>query len=126
MSSFRIQLSWRDPVTGADQQQESQIPVAIGRELGRMPPNLRGEQVFRLVLGHNEVSRYHTLIDVEQGQAVVRNQSTTNGTLVNGTPLTWCFLMDGDTLQIGPYQIAVRLVQPTGSNFPPPAFLLSF
>ncbi len=123
MSSFRIQLSWREPVTGAEQQQESQIPVAIGRVLTQMPPNLRGEQVFRLVLDHNEVSRYHTLIDVEQGQAVVRNQSTTNGTLVNGTPQTWCFLMDGDTLQIGPYQIAVRLVQPTGSNFPPPAFL---
>lgn len=104
-NNFQIQLNWQDPVTGEERTPRLSLPIAFGRAFAQMPVELNGRRVARMLLNNNEVSRYHTLIDLEQNHLVVIDQNTANGTFVNGQPQTRCILADGDTLQIGPYVI---------------------
>jgi RsiW-degrading membrane proteinase PrsW (M82 family) len=104
-NNFQIQLSWQDPVTGEQRTPRLSLPIAFGRAFAQMPVELNGRRVARMLLNHNQVSRYHTLIDLEQNHLVVIDQGTANGTFVNNQSQTRHILADGDTLQIGPYVI---------------------
>lgn len=112
-----IQLSWEEPATGERREPRLSVPVALGREFVRMPTELRGSRVSRMLLNSNEVSRYHALIDCEQSHLVVIDQNSANGTFVNGQRQTRCLLANGDTLQLGPYTITVRFA----ASVPAPA-----
>ncbi|OUL26569.1 hypothetical protein BV372_26555 [Nostoc sp. T09] len=107
MTNLQIQLSWDDPATGERREPRLSVPIAFGREFVRLPSELRGERVSRMLLNSNEVSRYHALIDWEQNQLVVSDQGSVNGVFVNGQRQTRSVLANGDTVQIGPYTIAV-------------------
>jgi pSer/pThr/pTyr-binding forkhead associated (FHA) protein len=114
---MQIQLSWDDPATGERRSPIYRLPVAIGREFAKMPITLGDRNVSRLVFNSGQVSRYHALIDEEgTGQEstaiVITDQGSSNGTLINGTRLNRSPLGDGDTLQIGPFQITVVLSNP--------------
>ncbi|MEH2084605.1 MAG: FHA domain-containing protein [Nostoc sp.] len=106
-NDLQIQLSWEEPATGERREPLLSMPIAFGREFARLPTELRGVRVSRMLLNSNEVSRYHALIDWEQDHLVVIDQGSVNGVYVNGQPQTRSVLVNGDTLQIGPYLIAV-------------------
>ncbi|MEH1950263.1 MAG: FHA domain-containing protein [Nostoc sp.] len=106
-NDLQIQLSWEEPATGERREPLLNVPIAFGREFARLPAELRGMRVSRMLLNSNEVSRYHALIDWEQDHLVVIDQGSVNGVYVNGQPQTRSVLVNGDTLQIGPYLIAV-------------------
>ncbi|BAY90994.1 MULTISPECIES: FHA domain-containing protein [unclassified Tolypothrix] len=108
MPNLQILLSWDDPATGERREPRLSVPIAFGREFARLPDQLRGERVSRMLLNSNEVSRYHALIDWEQNQLVVIDQGSVNGLSVNGQRQTRSVLNNGDTLQIGPYMITVN------------------
>ena len=130
-SNFSIQLVWRDLTTGDLRQPEYKLPVAIGREFSQMPSTIGQDSVSRLQLNHTEISGYHALINLEQGNVVIVDQNSTNGVFINGLRQTKSFIKDGDVLQLGPYEIHVRLTGSTTTNqyqlgvgnFPPPWFL---
>lgn len=106
-NDLQIQLSWEEPATGERREPRLNMPIAFGREFARLPAELRGVRVSRMLLNSNEVSRYHALIDWEQDYLVVIDQGSVNGVYVNGQPQTRSVLANGDTLQIGPYAITV-------------------
>lgn len=115
MTNLQIQLSWDDPATGERREPRLSVPIAFGREFARLPAELGGQRVSRMLLNSNEVSRYHALIDWEQNQLVVIDQGSVNGIYVNGQRQTRSVLANGDTLQIGPYIMMVAF----GVNAPP-------
>ncbi|MEH2313948.1 MAG: FHA domain-containing protein [Nostoc sp.] len=106
-NDLQIKLSWEDPATGERREPMLSMPIAFGREFARLPAELRGGRVSRMLLNSNEVSRYHALIEWEQDHLVVIDQGSVNGVYVNGQPQTRSVLVNGDTLQIGPYVIMV-------------------
>lgn len=107
MSNLQIQLSWEDPMTGERREPTLNVPIAFGREFARLPAEVNGERVARMLLNSNEVSRYHALITWENNQFVVIDQGSINGVYVNGQLQPRGVLNNGDTLQIGPYIITV-------------------
>ena len=116
MTNLQIQLSWDDPATGERREPRLNVPIAFGREFARLPVELEGQRVSRMLLNSNEVSRYHALINWEQNQVVVIDQGSVNGISVNGQRQTRSVLANGDTLQMGPYIMTVTF----GVNAPAP------
>jgi hypothetical protein len=53
------------------------------------------------------VSRQHALVYWEDGRLFLRDLGSTNGTLVNGRPVTSASLADGDVITVGGAQISV-------------------
>lgn len=107
---LRIQLSWDNPATGERREPTLGIPIALGRDFNAMPAQIQGRPVSRMVLNSLEVSRFHVLIDTDSGALVVIDQNSSNGTFVNGNRIATngrTLLANGDSLQIGPYQISI-------------------
>ncbi|BAZ32530.1 FHA domain protein [Cylindrospermum sp. NIES-4074] len=122
MTNLQIQLSWEDPATGERREPRLSVPIAFGREFARLPAEIGGQRVSRMLLNSNEVSRYHALIDWEQNQPVLIDQGSINGVVVNGQRQTRCVLANGDTLQIGPYIITLTFgVNVTAPAISPPS-----
>lgn len=107
---MKIRLSWEDPGNQEQFEEEFSIPLAIGRELQRLPDNYNEQELSKVVLKSKEVSGYHALIFFENGELTIKDTST-NGTRVNGELLQKSSqpLKNGDNLQIGPFQISVIL-----------------
>lgn len=103
----QIKLSWEDPTTGDLREPKFYLPIAIGRDAGSLPTSLNGKRVTRLVLDSGEVSRYHALIEADADGIKVQDQNSTNGLSVNGQKQTLYNLANGDTIQIGPFEITV-------------------
>jgi pSer/pThr/pTyr-binding forkhead associated (FHA) protein len=118
---MQIQLTWEDPVTGELRQPVFNIPLALGREIGQMPTNLDGQQVSRAVFRSEEISRFHALISLVNGQISIADRSA-NGTFVNGQKIhrTSQPIASGDTLQIGPYNVTIGLLVAAESSFGSP------
>jgi len=117
----RIQLSWDDPATGDRREPMLAVPIALGRDFNGMPAQIQGLPVSRMVLNSLEVSRFHALIEEDSSGLVVIDQNSRNGTFVNGTRVgvnTRTSLANGDSLQIGPYQIAVTFGARTQASPP--------
>ena len=114
---MQIQLTWEDPVTGELRQPVFNIPLALGREIGQMPTNIDGQQVSRAVFRSEEISRFHALIGLVNGQISIADRSA-NGTFVNGQKMhrTSQPIASGDTLQIGPYNVTIGLLVTAESN----------
>ncbi|MBD2354335.1 FHA domain-containing protein [Tolypothrix sp. FACHB-123] len=116
MTNVQILLSWDDPATGERREPRLTVPIAFGREFARLPSEIKGVRVSRILLNSEQVSRYHALIDWEQNQLVITDQGSVNGVFVNGQRQTRSVIANGDTVQIGPYQIGVTF----SVNAPPP------
>ncbi|MBW4556713.1 MAG: FHA domain-containing protein [Trichormus sp. ATA11-4-KO1] len=124
MSNPQIQLSWEDPATGERREPTLSTPIAFGREFTRLPAELQGQRVARMLLNSNEVSRFHALIDWEQNQLVVIDQGSVNGVFINGQRQNRGVLANGDTLQIGPYMMTVMFgVNATTQATSPPSMI---
>jgi len=70
-------------------------PVTIGRRRGN-----------KLCLPHLSVSGYHATIEHYRGCMVIKDLSSTNGTLVNGERIRRHILVHLDEIVIGSYQIS--------------------
>jgi len=125
-NDLQIQLSWEDPATGERREPKLNVPIAFGREFARLPTEIRGQRVSRMLLNSNEVSRYHALIDWEQNQLVVIDQGSVNGIFVNGQQQTRCVLANGDVLQIGPYIMTVTLASNASAQITSPPSTIQF
>jgi hypothetical protein len=66
------------------------IPVTLGREEGN-----------GLRLNDERVSRYHAKVQFEDGDVIITDLDSTNGTRVNGTPVQIRRLRPGDQVSIG-------------------------
>lgn len=69
---------------------ELPIPVTIGREEGNM-----------LRLNDERVSRYHAKVQQEDGDVILTDLDSTNGTRVNGMPIQIRRLRIGDQISLG-------------------------
>lgn len=106
---MQIQLSWVDPDTGDRQEIVLETPVALGREFAQMPDEIHGNRVSRIVLADSQVAEYHALLDVSNNELIAVDRNTSTGTLINGVRLPSSTIIEGDRLQIGPYEIQVNL-----------------
>jgi len=69
----------------------------------------RDESDHIVVDGPN-ISRRHFAIEQSQGQFVIRDQGSTNGTFVNGQQVTYATLKEGDTITIGELQFTFTAI----------------
>jgi hypothetical protein len=60
-----------------------------------------------VVLAHATVSRRHIGLHFRDGHWILRDLGSTNGTLVNGTPVRRCQLQPGDRLTLGDERMIV-------------------
>ncbi len=107
---MQIRLSWRDPTTNDWRTPVLTPPIAIGRVFDRMPGTIDGNRVSRIVLKGDRVSRFHTLITWENGNLILTDIGSRNGTFINGVSQARTVLNDGDTLQIDRHQIQISFV----------------
>lgn len=69
--------------------------------IGRRPGN-------DLVLDHLTISGQHAAIDTTPGGAFILDLGSTNGTLVNGQPITKHWLQNGDVVELGKYKLTFQ------------------
>lgn len=107
---MQVRLCWEDPVNG-EQYPVFTLPVALGRDLDRMPTDLEGQPLSRALLPSEQVSRFHAVLLYEGDQLVLEDRSK-NGSCVNSERLQGQkrALQPGDTITIGPYTITALLV----------------
>lgn len=115
---MEIRLTWQDSVSQEEQQQDYALPLAIGRDIGRIPDTYNNQPLTKVVFPHKQVSGHHALIYLDDQQVVLEDIST-NGTKINGElyKQTSHVLNNGDVLQIGSFVITVTLfTSPAGTE----------
>jgi len=97
--------------------------VVQGKPQGKSLLFPRGEYVFgrgaecHIRPNSDWVSRQHCLLRVTEGAVSIRDLSSRNGTLINGSRLIGEQpLADGDKLQVGPLVFQVQLDRPTAGD----------
>ncbi|RUT04077.1 hypothetical protein DSM106972_049910 [Dulcicalothrix desertica PCC 7102] len=122
MTNNLVKLSWKEQDASKLQEPTLSLPIALGRNFEQMPAIINKQAVSRMVLKGANISRYHALINLEQNDVVITNQSSTNSIFVNGESKKRSVLVDGDILYLGDYQITVTLKPaiplPYPSNYP--------
>jgi len=81
-------------VSGAD--------VRVGRDGGSC----------EILLGESRVSAVHATLSLKDGQLLVRDENSNNGTSVNGQKIpggAWFPVPNGSLLRFGPVELSVRL-----------------
>ncbi len=92
-----------------------EIPTGRNATIGRQPGS-------DLQLNDTEVSRQHALVQYRDGQVLVCDTGSTNGTYLNGEklkPQQWHAVRPGATLELG--DMKLKLDGPPGAPSPPPA-----
>lgn len=113
---MQISLTWEDPSSGERRTPVLNTPIALGREFSQLPIAIGGRRVSRIQLDDGQISRYHALIDEENGQLMITDQKSSNGLQVNGEPRLRQHLVPGDRLQIGSYTITLSQFGPPSSS----------
>ena len=65
-----------------------------------------------IILGEPRVSSLHASVKLENGQLLVRDENSNNGTIVNGVRAAtgqWTPVANGSLLRFGPVEMSVRL-----------------
>jgi Nif-specific regulatory protein len=109
-----------------------QLTVLNGSNYGRTII-LAAHQVCRLgrdpaldlCLDDAKASRVHVEIECKDGQWVLRDLQSRNGTLVNGTRVSTAVLKDSDQLQVGETRVAFTLKESTRASSPPDDSMLA-
>lgn len=78
-----------------------------------------------ILLESTAVSSNHASIIFENGDFVVHDNGSTNGTFVNGDPVTVCHLKHQDIIRFGPYVFLVDLEDKSSGVETPPAKAVS-
>lgn len=105
---MRIKLTWIDPNTGEKRQPSLETPIAIGRELTKMPAEIDGRKVSRMVIQDDLITDYHALIDSQNQQLMIYDQSNGKTISIDGEQLTTSLIQDDSHIQIGICTITVN------------------
>ena len=82
-------------------------PVEVPRE--QLPVSIGRVEICDIVLNDTRVSRQHAWIMAREGQLLISDQGSTNGTFVNGERVTERALAHGDVLSFGGLEVNVQL-----------------
>ncbi len=77
--------------------------------LGSQPCRIGRDANLEVPINDSKASRVHVEINFKDGQFLMRDLKSKNGTLVNGTPVTALTLKEGDQIQIGETRLAFSL-----------------
>jgi pSer/pThr/pTyr-binding forkhead associated (FHA) protein len=114
---MQISLTWENPATGERRSPVLNTPIAIGREFVQLPSEIGGKRVSRIQLDDGQVSRFHVLLDEENGLLVAIDHNSSNGIEINGNRQLRGYLNPGDRLKISGYVLTVREIgAPTSSS----------
>jgi pSer/pThr/pTyr-binding forkhead associated (FHA) protein len=113
---MQISLTWEDPNSGQRRAPVLNTPIALGREFSQLPIEIAGRRVSRIQLEDGEISRYHALIDEENGQLFITDQNSSNGLRVNDETRLRHLLAPNDRLQLGSYTITLSQFGPPSSS----------
>jgi pSer/pThr/pTyr-binding forkhead associated (FHA) protein len=113
---MQISLTWEDPVTGVHRSPVLNTPIAIGREFSQLPSEIAGRRVSRIQLADGQISRFHLLLDEENGLLVAIDNNSSNGIEINGSKQLRGFLQAGDQLGIGSYLLTIQDIGPVTSS----------
>ena len=91
--------------------QRRNLPVRDGFTIGRVAP-------ADLVIDDSKASRRHARIVVDNGVVEIEDLGSSNGTLLNGKPVTRRVLRGGDQLQIGKTVFTFREGEVPGGSAP--------
>jgi pSer/pThr/pTyr-binding forkhead associated (FHA) protein len=104
---MQISLTWEDPVTGELRSPVLNTPIAIGREFSQLPSEIAERRVSRVQLTDGQISRFHVLLDEENGLLLVTDNQSINGIEINGVKQLRGHLKAGDRLGIGSYILTI-------------------
>jgi pSer/pThr/pTyr-binding forkhead associated (FHA) protein len=107
---MQISLTWEDPVTGELRSPVLNTPIAIGREFSQLPSEIAERRVSRVQLTDGQISRFHVLLDEENGLLLVTDNQSINGLEINGIKQLRGYLKAGDRLGIGSYVLTILAV----------------
>jgi pSer/pThr/pTyr-binding forkhead associated (FHA) protein len=107
---MQISLTWEDPATGERCSPVLNTPIAIGRDFLQLPSNIAQRRVSRIQLDDGQISRFHLLLDEENGLLLATDQSSSNGVEINGNKQLQGSLKAGDRLGIGSYILTIIAV----------------
>jgi len=102
------------------------LEIVRGNEQGKtvrlkLKTRIGRERDNDLALTDPSVSRYHAVIELVQGQWVIRDMGSANGTLVNGQPITEAHpLAPGDGITVGDTEFVYQPSQVGSSVGAPP------
>jgi pSer/pThr/pTyr-binding forkhead associated (FHA) protein len=97
-----VRLSWADPGTGRELEQLAPLPVTLGRT-----------EENTISLNSQAVSRQHAQIErTATGEVVLTDQSSSNGTFLDGQRVSRAALQEGANIKIGPFVFAVGFWPP--------------
>ncbi|HLA44147.1 MAG TPA: FHA domain-containing protein, partial [Aggregatilineales bacterium] len=89
--SLNLRLIWEDPNSGEKMDRTFSLPISIGRDVSN-----------KVVLAETSVSRFHAQIDIENGQVILKDLQSSNGTVLNGQNINdRTGLSEGDELRVG-------------------------
>jgi len=87
------------------------VPSGQTFELSTPETTLGRDPECHVHLDNKSVSRSHARILWEDGQAVIYDLGSTNGTFVNGQPVTRCVLRSGDVIRLGTLLMTYKVVR---------------
>ncbi len=93
---------------------DARLKIVAGNDTGKTiyleaPITLIGrEEDCHIQLDDARVSNRHAMVYFASGEFRVRDLNSTNGSLVNGSPLSECAFADGDDLRVG--KTVLRLI----------------
>jgi len=100
--TLQVQAQWRE---GAVRQGAATIVLSSGERFAVSPPFTVGRLPgLSLVLGDENVSRNHAVIEMSGHGWIVRDLQSTNGTKVNGAPVAVSPIRNGDSIVFGATQ----------------------
>lgn len=103
---MKITLKAPRPWDGVDDVQIEQFPSILGR---------RGDS--DVALPYAFISRQHCQLNLIDGQVIVQDLESFNGTFINGRRLALPAVIDhGDEISLGPLSFRVFLHSPTGET----------
>lgn len=103
-----ITIQWQDPITQEQMRYQGDLPIVIGRT--NCDINLTSHMI----------SSYHARLAHEEGQVVLVDLNSKNGTLIDGEPIHRVILAPHQPFQVGPYLLAWQPKQE--KVFPPTSF----
>jgi len=93
-------LKWSDPATHDTYEAYLPLPATIGRD-----PN------SALHLSSGAIDKEHALLVHTEKGLMVRDLNTAQGTYINGKPIKYATIAEGDSLTIGPFTMIVSRIR---------------
>ena len=105
--SGQLRLIWSNALTGERHEYVHGLPITIGR----------ASSLNTIVLDNKQVSRQHAWLEDDEGQLVIVDRDSTNGTYIEGKRIRRAALNSGDSFRIGPFNFVCADSDP-GSGTP--------